>query len=64
VTCPATMSAAVTTAGPAPARPQRSNLITLSTRRYRLRMNPRSVPRGQNHETRRSEAEPLWEGTE
>src|SRR6266487_2444228 len=60
VTCPATMSAAVTTAGPAAVGPQRSNLITLSTRLYGLRMNPRSVPCGQNHTTRRSEAKPLW----
>jgi hypothetical protein len=35
-------------------------MITLSARLYGLRMNPRSASRGQNHETRRSEAEPLW----
>ena len=34
--------------------------ITLSTRIYGLRMNPRSAPRGRNHETRRSEAKPHW----
>src|SRR6516225_222197 len=55
------MSAAVTTAG-RPARSQRSTVITLSTRTYDLRMNPRSAPRGQNRETWRSEARPLWIG--
>src|SRR6266516_5930404 len=64
VTCPATMSAAVTTAGPAAVGPQRSNLITISTRLYGLRMNPRSVPCGQNHRTRRSEEKPRWEPAE
>src|SRR5437773_8679693 len=35
-------------------------MITLSTRFYGLRMNLRSATRDRNHETRRSEAEPLW----
>src|SRR5262249_46608473 len=43
-----------------PRPPATLQLDPPQTRRYRLRMNPRSVPRGQNHETRRSEAEPLW----
>ena len=33
--------------------------ITLSTRLYGLRMNPRSAPCGRNHDTRRSGAQPL-----
>src|SRR2546421_11471672 len=35
-------------------------MITLSTRFYGLRMNLRSATRDRNHETRRSEAKPLW----
>jgi hypothetical protein len=35
-------------------------VITLSTRIYGLRMNPRSATCGRNHETWRSEAQPLW----
>ena len=35
-------------------------MITLSTRFYGLRMNLRSAKRDRNHETRRSEAQPLW----
>jgi hypothetical protein len=54
------MSAAVTTGGPAADGSSRSSVITLSTRLYGLRMNPRSAHCGQNHETRRSEAQPLW----
>src|SRR5260370_51357 len=36
-------------------------MITPSTRFYGLRMNLRSATRDRNHETRRSEAQPLWE---
>ncbi|HEY5986677.1 MAG TPA: LD-carboxypeptidase, partial [Streptosporangiaceae bacterium] len=35
-------------------------MIILSTRTYGVRMPPRSAPHGQNRETRRSEAQPLW----
>ena len=64
MTCPATMSAAVTTAGPAAANRLRSTMITLSTCFYGLRMNLRSAACGRNHETWRSEAQPRWEAAE
>ena len=60
MTCPATMSAAVTATGPAATNPLRSTMITLSTCFYGLRMNLRSATCGRNHETRRSEAQPRW----
>src|SRR6266480_3851028 len=37
-------------------------MLTLSMRFYGLRMNLPSAPCGRNHESRRSEAEPLWDG--
>ena len=64
MTCPATTSAAVTTAGPAAANPLRSTMITLSTCFYGLRMNLRSATCGRNHETWRSEAQPRWKPAE
>src|SRR5260370_18331632 len=64
VTCRATPSAAVTTAGPAAASPLRSTMITLSTCFYGPRMNLRSATCGRNHETWRSEAQPRWEPAE
>ena len=59
MTCPATTSAAVTTAGPVAANPLRSTMITLSACFYGLRMNLQSAMCGRNHETWRSEARPL-----
>src|SRR5260370_16196570 len=64
VTCRATPSAAVTTAGPAAASPLRSTMITLSTCFYGPRMNLRSATCGRNHETWRPEAQPRWEPAE